>query len=85
MTMGTAGMGDMAQMGMRVPHNSIPMVGKPGQFDYITMGGMTTILKVRENLTSYDDPGWYGFPEGSVAGPAGIEQLEADGIPILKP
>ena len=38
----------------------IPMVGGAGPFGTITMGGMFTILKVRENLASYDkDPGWF--------------------------
>jgi hypothetical protein len=33
---------------------------------------MFTILKVRENLRSYDvDPGWYDHPAGTVAGPVG--------------
>ena len=50
MTMGHKGMGDMGDMGMAVPENSIPMVGGKGQFDYITMGGMFTILKVRNDL-----------------------------------
>ncbi|MBV8967520.1 MAG: hypothetical protein JO331_00455 [Verrucomicrobia bacterium] len=51
-------------MGMPVPRNSIPMVGAPGKDDYIDMGGMFTILEVRENLMSYDDPGWYENPPG---------------------
>ena len=59
MTMGQTGMGEMGEMGMRVPRNSIPMVGGPGPFSYIDMGGMFTIVKVREGITSYEDPGWY--------------------------
>ena len=43
---------------MKVPRNSIPMVGAPAKQDYIDMGGMFTIVKIRENLTCYDDPGW---------------------------
>src|SRR5205814_9733394 len=39
MTMGQEGMGDMAEMGMSVPKNSIPMVGGKGPFSYIDMGG----------------------------------------------
>ena len=31
------------------------------------MGGMFTILKVREGLTSYEDPGWYRYPQGTSA------------------
>jgi hypothetical protein len=28
---------------------------------------MFTVLKVREGITSYDDPGWYKHPEGTRA------------------
>jgi manganese oxidase len=81
MTMGQEGMADMGAMGMPVPPNSVAMVGGNGPFDNITMGGMFTILKVRENLPSYDtDAGWYANPPGTVAGPAGKEEMEADGI-----
>jgi hypothetical protein len=81
MTMGQEGMGDMAEMGMAMPHNSIPMVGGHGPYDYITMGGMFTILKVRENLASYDgDPGWYDPPAGTLASLAPAEVLERNGI-----
>jgi hypothetical protein len=31
------------------------------------MGGMFTLLKVREGITSYDDPGWYPHPPGTLA------------------
>jgi hypothetical protein len=67
---------------MPVPPNSIPMLGGEGPFDYITMGGLFTILKVREHLTSYDDPGWYEYPEGTVADVASAEALERDGIDL---
>jgi manganese oxidase len=70
-------------MGMPVPKNSIPMVGGAGPFDYITMGGMFTILKVRENLTNYDeDPGWYDNPPGTVAERASAADLHGDGIEV---
>jgi len=78
MTMGDTGMADMGEMGMSVPRNSIPMLGAPGKHDYIDMGGMFTILKVRENLTSYDDPGWYDNPPGTLAALAGNEELQRD-------
>ncbi len=81
MTMGDQGMADMGAMGMPVPPNSLPMVGGKGQFDYITMGGMFTILKVRPDLVSYADPGWYQNPPGTLAGPATPEDLARDGIP----
>jgi len=84
MTMGQGGMGDMAEMSMPMPKNSIAMVGGEGPFGYITMGGMFTILKVRETLESYSDPGWYQNPAGTVASLATKDQLEADGIKIGK-
>ena len=83
MTMGQDGMGEMGQhieMGhMPVPENSLPMVGAPGPRDYITMGGMFTILKVRDRLTGDGDPGWYDNPEGE-ARPARADELSRDGI-----
>ena len=82
MTMGQAGMGDMAEMGMKVPANSLPMVGGRGKHDYITMGGMFTILKVRDRLASYEDPGWYENPPGTLASVASAQHLERDGIDV---
>jgi len=80
MTMGETGMGDMGEMGMPAPKNSIPMAGGPGPFDYIAMGGMFTTLKVREDLPNYEDPGWYKHPPGTVADLAKPEDLKRDGI-----
>jgi len=83
MTMGQDGMGDMADMKMAVPKNSIPMLGGAGPFGTITMGGMFTILKVREQLDSYDkDPGWYKNPPGTVASKATAADLARDGIKV---
>jgi hypothetical protein len=57
------------------------MRGGPGPFDYITMGGLLTVLKVREHIDSYDrDPGWYRHPKGTVASLATREELRRDGI-----
>ncbi len=82
MTMGKDGMGDMGDMGMAVPKNSIPMVGGKGPHDYITMGGMFTVLKVREGLQNYDDPGWYEKPPGTLASLAEAADLDRDGIKV---
>ncbi|MDB6039624.1 MAG: multicopper oxidase protein [Verrucomicrobiales bacterium] len=82
MTMGQEGMGDMGDMGMKNPKNSIPMVGAPGPFDYITMGGMFTILKVRAGINSYADPGWYENPPGTTAEAASEEDLKRDEIKV---
>lgn len=84
MTMGEKGMGDMAEHiasgHMKVPENSIPMIGGDGPFDYITMGGMFTVLKVRPNLARYEDPGWFQHPPGTVAAKADEASLRADSI-----
>ena len=85
MTMGQTGMADMAEMGMAVPKNSIPMVGGQGKHDYITMGGMFTVLKVRDKLQSYNDPGWYDNPPGTLALAASEEELRRDGIDVKGP
>ena len=83
MTMGQNGMGDMADMKMPVPKNSIPMMGGPTPFGTITMGGMFNIMKVRENLKSYDaDPGWYQHPKGTQADRADPADLARDGIKV---
>jgi manganese oxidase len=84
MTMGQAGMADMGEMGMKNPRNSIPMTGGEGPFGYITMGGMFTIFKVREGITSYEDLGWYKHPPGSVAAIASAEELGRDAIELPK-
>jgi hypothetical protein len=70
MVMGSTGMGDMAEMQgmMAVPRNSIPMRVGPGPFGPIDMGGMFTIIKIREELPANGaDPGWYEHPRGTVA------------------
>jgi hypothetical protein len=87
MTMGETGMAGMGDMGMKVPRNSLPMVGMQGKHDYIDMGGMFTVVKIRENLTSYDDPGWYENPPGTLASLASNDELQRDlgQIPDAKP
>jgi hypothetical protein len=82
MTMGEASMEDMAEMGMPVPPNSIPMMGAKGKHDYIGMGGMFTVLKVRDALERYDDPGWYDNPPGTLAMAAEAGDLTRDGIDV---
>jgi hypothetical protein len=44
------------------------MIGGQGPFGPIEMGGMFTVLKVRDQLASYDqDPGWHQHPAGTQA------------------
>jgi hypothetical protein len=79
MTMGHTGMGGMSEMKMPIPENSVPMFGGPGPFGMIDMGGMFTILKVRDNPEA-DGDAWYKHPEGTVASLANASDLTADGI-----
>jgi FtsP/CotA-like multicopper oxidase with cupredoxin domain len=65
MSMGENGMGGMMEMGR--PKNTLPMMAGKGPFGAIEMGGMFTLLKVRETLTSDADPGWYVQPAGTSA------------------
>jgi manganese oxidase len=81
MTMGQTGMAEMGDMGMKIPPNSVPMVGAHGPHDYITMGGMFTNIKVRPKIEDYSvDPGWYEKPAGTLASLASAEELRRDGI-----
>jgi hypothetical protein len=52
--------------GIRVPRRGLDP-GDASQLGNIEMGGMFTVLKVRDGISTYDDPGWYRFPGGSVA------------------
>lgn len=64
MPMGTKGMGEMFEehhRGMKRPPNFRPF-GSPGPYSVIEMGGMFTILKVREGISDHSDPGWYAKP-----------------------
>jgi len=69
MPMGSSGMADMAEMAMPGPANTLPMMGGDGQFGPAEMGGMFTVIKIREGLAAndYKDPGPYDHPAGTVA------------------
>jgi FtsP/CotA-like multicopper oxidase with cupredoxin domain len=68
MVMGDRG-GSMGDMKMPLPENTLPMMDGRGPFGNLEMGGMFTVLKVREGLArgDYRDPGWYRHPAGTVA------------------
>jgi FtsP/CotA-like multicopper oxidase with cupredoxin domain len=82
MSMGTTGMGGMSDMNMPIPPNSLPMRGGPGPFGSIDMGGMFTVLKVREDPSKADPKGWYAQPSGTSAGPADAGRMQADGVVV---
>ncbi|MEK6805770.1 MAG: copper oxidase [Pseudomonadota bacterium] len=73
MAMGKDGMAehqDHSNMGhMKGPENTLPMMMGKGPFGNLEMGGMFTVVKVRDDLAAGDfhDPGWYRNPNGTVA------------------
>jgi FtsP/CotA-like multicopper oxidase with cupredoxin domain len=69
MAMGERGMAEHQEHAghMAGPKNTLPMMGGVGPHGNMEMGGMFTVLKVRDNLESYDDPGWYAAPPGTIA------------------
>ena len=84
MTMGRDGMSEMAHMQMEQPANSVSMVSGKGPHGVIEMGGMFTLLKVRDKLVGTGDPGWYQAPAGSVAVEATAAELANDLIDLAK-
>jgi hypothetical protein len=69
MVMGERGMADMGEMEMPLPDNTLPMMTGAGPFGPLEMGGMFSVVKVREGLArnDYKDPGWYKHPAATVA------------------
>jgi manganese oxidase len=69
MVMGERGMADMGEMEMPLPDNTAPMMAGDGPYGGINMGGMFTMVKIRDNQPAgdYSDPGWYEQPAGTQA------------------
>ncbi|MGH8759571.1 MAG: multicopper oxidase family protein [Burkholderiales bacterium] len=73
MAMGEAGMAEHqghTNMGhMQGPENTLPMMMGKGPFGNLEMGGMFTVVKVRDDLATgdYREPGPYRNPKGTVA------------------
>jgi len=69
MAMGDKGMHDMAEMQMPLPDNTLPMMTGQGPFGPIGMGGMFSVVKVRDDVKRGDfrDPGPYKHPAGTIA------------------
>jgi len=89
MSMGENGMWEHSEhsaMGhLKGPPNTLPMMGGAGPFGTMDMGGMFTVVKVRDGLApnDYSDPGWYSHPRGTVA-----QRVSSDadfGEPIRRP
>ncbi|MBM3514367.1 MAG: copper oxidase [Alphaproteobacteria bacterium] len=71
MSMGAKGMAEHQDHSMHMPgpRNTLPMMMGTGPFGNLEMGGMFTVVKIRDDLApgDYRDPGWYPNPEGTVA------------------
>jgi FtsP/CotA-like multicopper oxidase with cupredoxin domain len=69
MVMGDKGMHDMTEMEMPLPDNTLPMMTGKGPFGPVGMGGMFSVVKVRDDVRAgdYKDPGPYKHPAGTVA------------------
>jgi manganese oxidase len=78
MPMGEHGMSDHQQHidagHMQGPDNTLPMMGGQGLFGPMEMGGMFTLIKVRDQLEEGIDPGWFEPP-------AGTQAYKADTVP----
>ena len=89
MAMGETGMADhqdhTASGHMPGPENTLPMMMGKGPFGNLEMGGMFTLLKVRDGLAPGDfrDPGPYVHPEGSVA--RRVSRDPGFGAPVRRP
>jgi len=69
MVMGDKGMAEMGAMEMPLPDNTLPMMSGTGPFGPLEMGGMFSVVKVRDDVApgDYRDPGPYRHPPGTVA------------------
>lgn len=69
MAMGEQGMHEHQDHAKHMPgpENTLPMMAGDGPFGNIGMGGMFTLLKVRDKLKKGEDPGWFNNPVGTVA------------------
>ena len=67
-------------MEMPLPDNTLPMMSGQGPFGPMEMGGMFSVVKIREGLArnDYKDPGWY--PQ-----PANTRAYEWTGAPLAEP
>lgn len=90
--MGNNGMGAMFEMygskesqmhgknmhSINIPPNLSP-IGSPGPFGVIELSGMFSVFKVRDDLVSYNDPGWYQQPPGTA-----VQKVPSKDVPIIK-
>ena len=63
----------------------MPMMTGTGPYGSLEMGGMFTVVKVRDDIApgDYSDPGWYQAPDGTLA--SRISSDPSFGSPPRKP
>jgi len=91
MPMGQHGMSEhgahvaMGMPNMQGPPNTLPMMTGEGPYGAVEMGGMFTVVKVRDDLApgDYRDPGWYAAPAGTVA--RRVSRDPSFGNPVRRP
>lgn len=89
MAMGREGMAehqDHVDSGhMTGPENTLPMMWGAGPFGNLEMGGMFTVVKVRDDLAQgdYRDPGWYRNRKGELA--SRVSDNPEFGNPVRRP
>jgi len=78
MVMGDRGMHDMTEMQMPIPDNTLPMMTGTGPYGPVGMGGMFSVVKVRDDVARGDfkDPGPYRHPAGTLASEYTVEVPE---------
>ena len=86
MVMGDKGMHDMAEMEMPLPDNTLPMMTGAGSFGPVGMGGMFSVVKVRDDIQRGDfrDPGPYKHPAGTLASEYTADMPEIVSAPAPK-
>ncbi len=88
MAMGEHGMAEHQEhtdMGHAGPENTMPMMMGKGPYGNIEMGGMFTMVKVRDDVKpgDFSDPGWFDPPKGTVA--VRVSTDPAFGRPVRRP
>jgi len=53
--------------GFEGPRNTIPMMWGEGPFGPLEMGGMFTVVKIRDGEVTNKELGWYDNPKGTIA------------------
>jgi len=81
MSMGRAGMADMAEMSMPGPAN-MAMMSWDGPMGSATLGGMSTVVKVRQEINDESAASWYKHPPEQIAKAATKEELDKDQIKV---